>query len=152
MPSDPKDRAFTRLWSDHINRHIIPSFYHVLQAQETEKQITEAEVLKDNLGKLAGASDPEGPFFLGESISFVDVQLAPWLLRFSRVLKHYRGWPDPEPGSRWEKWIQAIEENESVKATISDDNLYIDSYERYAENRPDTSQVAKTVNEGRALP
>ena len=37
-------------------------------------------------------------------------------------------------------------------ATTSSDELYLDSYERYAENRPDTSQVARAVNEGRGLP
>lgn len=98
------------------------------------------------------AADETGPFFLGSEISFVDVQVAPWILRLRRVLKPYRSWPDPEPGSRWEQWVQAIEEAECVKATTSDDTLYVDSYERYAENRPNTSQVANAVNSGKGLP
>ena len=65
-------------------------------------------------------------------MTFVDVQLAPWLLRLRRVLKPYRGWPDPEPGSRWESWIRAVEDDVHVKATTSGDELYLDSYERYA--------------------
>lgn len=65
-------------------------------------------------------------------MSFVDVQLAPWALRIPRVLKPYRGWPDPEPGSRWGAWMEAIERNEAVKATTSTEDLYLDSYERYA--------------------
>jgi glutathione S-transferase len=82
--------------------------------------------------KLVDAADPTGPFFLGSDISFVDVQFAPWLLRLSRVLKPYRAWPDPEPGTRWAKWVDAIEGNEAVKSTTSTDDLYLDSYERYA--------------------
>ena len=74
------------------------------------------------------------------------------MLRLSRVLKPYRGWPDPEPGSRWATWVAALENDESIKATTSTDDLYLDSYERYAENRPNTSQVAKAVNSGRGLP
>lgn len=95
----------------------------------------------------------------------------------NRVLKPYRGWPEPEEGSRWAKWIEAIEANEHVKATTSTDDLYLDSYERYAgecsqfmrwgwrsheywdrmadrgaENRPDTSQLAKAVTSGKGLP
>ena len=49
-----------------------------------------------------------------------------------RVLAPYRGWPDPEEGTRWCKWIDAIEKDEAVKATTSGDELYLDSYERYA--------------------
>lgn len=48
--------------------------------------------------------------------------------------------------------MNAIEENEHVKATTSTDELYVDSYARYAENRPNTSQVANAVNSGRGLP
>lgn len=54
------------------------------------------------------------------------------MLRLSRVLKPYRGWPDAEQGSRWGVWLDAIEGDENVKATTSGDELYLDSYERYA--------------------
>jgi glutathione S-transferase len=85
-------------------------------------------------------------------MTFVDMQVAPWMLRLRRVMKPYRGWPDPEPGTRWAKWVDAVEANEAIKATTSDDGLYLDSYERYAENRPNTSQVANAINSGRGLP
>ncbi|KAI9719840.1 MAG: Glutathione S-transferase U1 [Chrysothrix sp. TS-e1954] len=152
LPKDAKGRADSRLWSDHINRNVIPSFYHFLQAQETAKQVSEAGVLKEHISKLVAAADEQGPFFLGEDMTFVDVQFAPWVIRLRKVLQPYRGWPDPEPGSRWEKWVTAIEQAEATKRTTSDDKLYLDSYERYAENRPNTSMLAKAVNEGRGLP
>jgi hypothetical protein len=75
---------------------------------------------------------PQGPFFLGPTISFVDVQVAPWFLRMRRVLKPYRGWSEPVEGSRLASWVEALEDNEAVKATTSGDELYLDSYERYA--------------------
>jgi len=152
LPSDPKQRAHCRLWSDHINRHIIPAFYHYIQAQEPQQQAEKATEFKNQINKLVEAGDKEGPFFLGKQFGFVDVQIAPWIIRLNRVLKPYRGWPDAEPNSRFGKWVQAIEENEHVKATTSTDELYLDSYERYAENRPNTSQVADAVNSGRGLP
>ena len=152
LPSHPQARAHSRLWSDHINRHIIPSFYHYLQAQESSIQIEKAHDLKESITKLVEAADPAGPYFLGPDVSFVDVQVAPWVIRLRRVLKSYRGWPDPEPGSRWGIWVDAIENLEGARATTSDDQLYLDSYERYAENRPNTSQVANAVNSGRGLP
>jgi len=152
FPPDPKQKALCRLWSDHINRNIIPGFYHYLQAQESEKQAEKAKEFKEQINKLVEAADKEGPFFLGKELGFVDVQFAPWIIRLNRVLKPYRGWPEPEPNSRFAKWVEAIESNEHVKATTSTDELYLDSYERYAENRPNTSQVADAVNSGRGLP
>lgn len=110
----------------------MPAFYHYLQAQETTKQIENAEDLRTQIAKLVDAADPTGPFFLGLKLGFVDVQLAPWLLRMTRVLKPYRGWPDPEEGSRWARWVDAVENHTDVKATTSTDDLYLDSYERYA--------------------
>jgi len=107
----------------------------------------------------------------------VDIQFAPWMIRLKRVLKPYRGWPDPEPGSRWKAWVDAVEGHEAVRATTSGDELYLDSYERYAgefifakiywgerisgdmfadeinaENRPNTSQLANAINSGKGLP
>lgn len=176
LPPNPKTRAHSRLWSDHINRHIIPQFYRYLQEQDTAKQIEHAAEFKTQIAKLVEAAHPQGPFFLGPEISFVDVQIAPWMIRLKRVLKPYRGWQDAEPGSRWKAWLDAVEEHEAIRATTSGDDLYLDSYERYAgkfiesnrlgesmledmfanevdvENRPNTSQLANAVNLGKELP
>lgn len=152
LPLSPRDRAHTRLWTDHINRHIIPIFYHFLQAQETSKQAEHAKELSEQIAKLVKAADPEGPFFLGKELGFVDVQIAPWVIRLRKVLGPYRGWPEPEKGSRWAKWVDAIESNDAVQRTTSEDQMYLDSYARYAQNRPGTSQVADAVNSGRGLP
>lgn len=152
LPSNPQVRATSRLWADHVNRSIIPLFYRFLQAQDANDQVMHAKSLRAQIATLVDAAHPTGPFFLGSEMSFVDVQFAPWILRFRRVLTPYRGWPEPEEGSRWASWVAAIEANESVKNTTSTDELYIDSYERYAENRPGTSQVADSVNDGRGLP
>ncbi|KAI9775372.1 MAG: hypothetical protein M1816_005942 [Peltula sp. TS41687] len=149
---DPQLRAHCRLWADHINRNIVPLFYRCLQAQELENQIEHFEELKTEISKLVDVAAVPGPFFLGPNLSFVDVQFAPWMLRLPRVLRPYRGWPDPEAGSRWSIWMDAVENHEAVRATTSTDELYLDSYQRYAENRPDTSQVARAINEGRSLP
>ncbi|CAD0113496.1 unnamed protein product [Aureobasidium uvarum] len=152
LPSDPKLRAHSRLWSDHINRNIVPGFYRYLQAQDENSQIEYAEEFKEQISKLVDVADDSGPFFLGEKPTFVDVQMAPWVIRLRTVLQPYRGWPEPEKGSRWAKWVEAIEQNHAVRATTSTDTLYNQSYERYAENRPNTSQVQQAINSGRGLP
>lgn len=152
LPQDPQLRATQRLWTDHVNRNIIPVFYKLLQAQDTSDQISHATELRTQISTLVVAAHPSGPFFLGPELSFVDVQIAPWIVRLRKVLGPYRGWPEPEEGSRWKSWVEAIEADKSVKATTSGDELYLDSYERYAENRPGTSQVADAINSGRGLP
>lgn len=130
----------------------MPLFYSILQAQDFGKQADETKKLQDEVSKLVEASDPVGPYFLGSQLSFVDVQFAPWMIRFTKVLKHYRAWPDPTPGSRWGRWMDAVETNEHVRNTTSLDELYIDSYERYSQNRPNTSELADAVNSGYSLP
>ncbi|GAB7348508.1 hypothetical protein MBLNU459_g6910t2 [Dothideomycetes sp. NU459] len=138
LPPDAKLRALSRLWTDH--------------AQDEKDQIKFAEELKKEISKLVEAGSQSGPFFLGEKMSFVDVQMAPWVIRLRKVLQPYRGWPDPEKGSRWAEWVEAIENHPASQATTSSDDLYLDSYERYAENRPNTSQVQQAINSGRGLP
>ncbi|KXT03574.1 hypothetical protein AC578_10021 [Pseudocercospora eumusae] len=152
LPKDPKLRASSRLSSDHINRHIIPLFYKYLQAQDPDDQVKFAGELKGQIAKLVEVADKDGPFFFGSEMGFVDVQLAPWIVRLEKVLKPYRGWPDAEPGSRWDRWVRAVVEAEPVKKTTSTDDLYLDSYERYAENRPNTSQVRDAIKSGGGLP
>jgi len=132
LPKDPQDRASARLWVDHINRNIVPGFYRFLQAQENRAQIQYAEELKSEISKLVDVAHPTGPFFLGSTMTYVDVAVAPWFLRFSRVLEPYRGWPPSDKDSRLGRWIEAMEADEAVKNTTSDDVLYLDSYERYA--------------------
>ena len=118
--------------SVQVNRNIVPNFYRVLQEQDEQKQIANAQELRDAFNQLIAAAHAQGPYFLGPQISFVDVQVAPWAIRLRRVLKPYRGWPDAQEGTRWASWLDAIESNEHVRATTSTDELYLDSYERYA--------------------
>ena len=141
--------------------------------QTPQIQAKHAAELQAEIEKLVNASHAHGPFFLGPSMSYVDIQLAPWIIRLSRVLKPYRGWTEPTMGSRLDRWIQAIEDNEHVVATTSSDELYLESYQRYSgestfsqclvrinvanrlasiENRPNTSQLANAINSGRGLP
>ncbi|KAK6539697.1 Glutathione S-transferase U1 [Orbilia ellipsospora] len=152
LPQNPKAKAESRLWADHISRNIVPNFYRYLQAQEADKQAEHGREFEKQVNILMEAADLEGPFFTGSQISFVDVMVGPWILRCPRVLQPYRGWVPPTKESRFGRFIAALESEESILKTTSGAELYLDSYERYAENRPNTSQVAKAINEGRGLP
>lgn len=56
-------------------------------------------------------------------MSLVDIHLAPFALRFSRTLAPATI-PSSPPGSRWARWLDAIEGDKSVRATTSNHMLY----------------------------
>ena len=53
------------------------------------------------------------------------------IFRATNVLKHYRGFELPE-GEKFSAWVNKLINHPSFKATCSTEELYIDSYERYA--------------------
>lgn len=165
---NPQLRAHCRLWTDHINRKILPSFYSLLLTPPPQEhrdrdgdgdpsdgdididmdlngtgQATAATeeqhsmliaTLQRNITLLVNASHATGPFFLGNEISFVDVVFAPWIIRLSRVLSYYRHFPRPEIGTRWRRWVDAIEADDRVKRTISEENSYHGVYRGVGED------------------
>lgn len=164
MPlGNPQLRAHCRLWTDHINRKILPSFYSLLltpppspstdhsmamddmhldggddaqmaTAATTAQHSMLIDHLQKNITHLVNASHATGPFFLGNEIGFVDVVFAPWIIRLSRVLSYYRNFPRPNVGTRWRQWVDAIEADERVRRTVSDDNSYHGVYRGVGED------------------
>ena len=168
------DRARCRLWIDHINSRIVPSFYRFLQ-HTPEKTYSVEDARSEFLGHIKtwtremleldaereDAGVPSGPFFLGETFSLVDVTLAPWALRMF-LIEHYKpggvgipgdgeGGKDEEVWRRWKKWFEAVEGRESVVCTMSEKEKYVDVYKRYAEDETG-SQVGQATRGGRGLP
>ena len=94
----------------------------------TEEHQILIETLQRGITALVNASHQTGPFFLGEQISFVDVAFAPWIIRLSRVLERYRAFPHPELGTRWRAWVDAVEADDRVQATVSDAGSYHNVY------------------------
>ncbi|KAL7937345.1 glutathione S-transferase [Trichoderma chlorosporum] len=160
LPSDPYQRARARLWIDHIGTRIIPAFYKFLQhTPDKDFTIDQArEEFHNHLKTFVAQMDPEGPWFLGENISLVDISLIPWAKRLF-LLDHYKpgGIQIPQEGgennvwTRWNSWITAVENRESVKNTWSESEKYIDVYKRYADDTTD-SLVGQATRKGNRLP
>lgn len=104
------------------------------------------QTLQDKITELVNASHSTGPFFLGPNISFVDVTFAPWIIRLSRVLSHYRGFPRPEVGTRWQRWVDAVESDDRVRNTVSDENSYHNVYRGAGEEG-----ITGVVERGKAM-
>ncbi|KAH9955888.1 glutathione S-transferase [Lactifluus volemus] len=161
--SDPYARALVRLQEDYISRTLVPSFYRFLQAQDTERQMVYKEEFSATLEHLAsllerqqvsavsGLGTGSGLWSEGGELNWTDVMVGPWLFRASNVLRHYRAFELPA-GSKTSAWVDRLFVHPSFKATCSTEELYLDSYERYAFNRPNTSQVANAIDSGLGLP
>ncbi len=163
LPSDAYERARCRIWIDFISSRIVSAFYRFFQHQPHSTYSIE-QARADFLGHLKTwikEADAEGPFFLGPTISMVDIALTPWLIRLW-LFDHFKngglGMPVPGEGgedeaiwARWRQWAAAIEERRSVQETTSAREQYITVYQRYAEDTTQ-SQVAQATRGGRSLP
>ncbi|EKM56907.1 uncharacterized protein PHACADRAFT_91404 [Phanerochaete carnosa HHB-10118-sp] len=157
--SDPYARALVRLQADHVNRNLVPAFYRYLQAQDTEKQIeggkefvSAIEGLVKLFERAAAETDTDvGLWKEDGKLSLADAMAGPWLFRATNVLPHYRGFMMPE-GAKFRAYIDRLVNYPAFRRTCSTEGLYLESYERYAYNRPNTSQVANAINSGRGLP
>ncbi|KAK2464832.1 hypothetical protein APHAL10511_003131 [Amanita phalloides] len=162
--SEPYARALIRLQTDHISRAIIPTFYRYLLSQDREKQAEYGRELYDAIEGMVElferaekelGDDPKLKTYLGlwsgGELGLADVYVAPWIFRATNVLAHYRGFELPK-GDKFSSWVQRLFDHPAFKATCCTDDLYIDSYERLAYNRPNTSQTANAINSGRPLP
>lgn len=66
----------------------------------------------------------QGTYFLGDHMCLVDIHLAPFALRLSRLPQQFRGWTPPSPQTRWQKWLDALESNPHVRSTMSAPAFY----------------------------
>ncbi|KAK5946429.1 hypothetical protein PMZ80_000572 [Knufia obscura] len=105
-----------------------PSYFSHPTTTTSPKAHTLTTALLTNITTLVNASHRTGPYFLGPTLSYVDIAFAPWIIRLNYVLSHYRHFPRPEVGTRWQQWCDAIERDEVVRRTVSEEEGYRDVY------------------------
>jgi len=148
LPSDPVLRAKARLWIDHVSKAVIPPYQRLLQAQEREKQDAAREEYCVALRKFS--KEVQGPYFLGDEFSLVDVTIAPWIIR-DHFIQEYRGYKREDVDEGWVNYTSAIEKRESVVSTQSEKHHYYPIYGRYLRDEAQ-SEAAKAIRAGRDLP
>lgn len=161
LPQDVYERARCRLWIDHIATRIVPGFYKFIQ-HTPDKAYSIEEARNDflaNIKTLVKEMDSAGPWFLGQQFSLVDIMLAPWAKRLF-LIDHYKPGgvgieqakkEDAATWTRWQAWLDAVNERPSVLDTWSDDEQYIEAYRRYAEDTTG-SMVGQATRQGNRLP
>lgn len=161
-PADAYQRARCRLWIDHICNKVVPGFYRFIQhTPEKEYSVADARAnFLAHIRTLVEQMDARGPFFLGASLSMVDVMLAPWAKRLF-LIDYYKpggvaipvdqGGQESAVWARWALWYKAICEEPSVESTWSSEEQYIKAYQRYAEDTTQ-SEVGQATRKGERLP
>ncbi|KAI1824233.1 hypothetical protein F4861DRAFT_539255 [Xylaria intraflava] len=136
LPTDPRLKANCRLWIDHINAKIVPTFFALMRTADVQRQTEHIDQLQSDILALVQAADEQGPYFLGSDLCLVDIHLAPFALRMSLILREFRNWSDPMPGTRWHQWADALEHNPHVQATTSQNELYVETMDLFLNARP----------------
>ncbi|KAI1365619.1 hypothetical protein F5Y08DRAFT_172821 [Xylaria arbuscula] len=135
LPTNPRLKANCRLWIDHVNTKIVPAFFALMRTTDLQKQTEFIDKLQCDILALVQAADEQGPYFLGGDLCLVDIHLAPFVVRMSRILREFRNWQDPLPGTRWRQWSDALEQNPHVQATTSLDELYVETLDSFIRSR-----------------
>lgn len=139
LPNGPADRAYARQWAVFVSSAIVSAYEAYLRSTSGDRRTGEGtgmhnghhvvpgpvyEALKNSIVRLIAAAHPVGPFFAGREISLVDVVFAPLVMRLKWLLSN-RGWKEPEVGSRWAGWVEAIEGCQEVRRTCCDAEAYV---------------------------
>ncbi|MSO64294.1 MAG: glutathione S-transferase family protein [Alphaproteobacteria bacterium] len=134
MPKDPARRALARIWIDYFNtRCNVIAYKLIRETDETKhpalvKEFNETLRFMENEGlrKLG-----QGPFWMAEGITLVDVALYPSFERFC-TLEHYRGIRIPEDCSRLKTWVETMRARPSVRKIANQPSFYIERSSAYA--------------------
>ena len=131
LPREPGAKAIARIWIDYANTRFVPAFSKLLRGKDTQEQeqgrreFLEALLYLDQegLGKRSG----NGPYWLGDTLSLVDISFYPWFERLP-VLEHFRQFTLPAETSRLQQWWNVVRDRESVRAAENPTSRYIERF------------------------
>lgn len=130
LPTDPYERYEMRLFIEEYSNCVIPAFYQLLLAKNSEDAETYTEKLCNAIKKMD--SKIKGPYILGEKFTMADIICIPWPIRFS-ALEENRGFKIPQQPEyeRFQNWISICLNRESIKETSLDQSRYATMYKDY---------------------
>lgn len=134
LPKDLMRRAKARIWIDYADTYLLPALHKLIaDSGDEEKQAENKKVVSEKflflehegLRKLG-----DGPFFLGEDISLVDLQFMPFIERFP-CYQELWGASMPEECTRLRKWIETMEARTSHQKTVNSFEYHMERYRKY---------------------
>lgn len=136
LPDDPVERAQARIWIDFANVRFVPHIYKMLLAQNEKAQLHHKDKLTEALTMIEREvfeNGPGRPYWLGDSISLVDLTFYPHMQRFC-ALEHYRNFKVPEECIHLKKWMDSMSQRPCVNQLRVDDETYIRNWRKYAKD------------------
>ena len=129
LPADPWMRAQARIWIDYCNTRWIEDFYALLGEKDAERQRDLGDRVRGDLHHMEEgmAALSSGPFWLGSSVSLVDLAFWPFFERLA-LLSHYRHVTIPDECQRLRGWCDEMAARPSVRQTRHDASWYIERY------------------------
>ncbi|WP_298908774.1 glutathione S-transferase family protein [uncultured Nostoc sp.] len=131
LPRDPGAKALARIWIDYANTRFVPAFNKLLRGKDAQEQGQgQREFLEsllyieqEGLGKLSG----NGPYWLGDQLSLVDISFYPWFERLP-LLEHFRNFTLPTETPRLQKWWNTVRDRESIRAVENPASFYLERF------------------------
>ena len=131
MPEEPVERAKARIWMDYCtNKYLTLSRKLLVDHGNEELQTENKKKMKESLiyiEKECFEKNANGPFWLGNKISLVDLHYAPFFERFG-AFKELFGVEWPEECIKISNWWSAIQKRDSYKMTVLPTEEHVDLY------------------------
>lgn len=133
-PADLKDRADARVFVSDLD-NFIGGLYKILREKDAVKREDLVKSTAEDVAYLEKVltAKSAGPFFLGQTFSFADVAILPFLDRFRYTLQELRGVDFLANAPRLRGLLAAAEQRESFKQSSQTKDFYVHYYKSYAE-------------------
>jgi glutathione S-transferase len=145
LPATPALRAQARIWMDYCETRFLVATHKLMSeagdtARRSENIDKLAEVLRfiehEGLRKLG-----EGPYFLGDQVSLVDLQFSPFFERFG-TYEQLAGASWPADCSRLTAWFEAMQGRASYRATARPVKYHLEARRQMQERIAATRRAA----------
>lgn len=131
LPHDPAEKAVARIWIDYANTRLVPAFNKLLRGKDTQEQEQGRReflesllyIEEEGLGRLFG----NGPYWLGENLSLVDISFYPWFERLP-VLEKFRNFTLPTETPRLHQWWENLRQRESIQKVANPTEFYVERF------------------------
>ena len=137
MPEEPVERAKARIWMDYCtNKYLTLSRKLLVDHGNEELQTENKKKMKESLIYIENEcfeKNANGPFWLGNNISLVDLHYAPFFERFG-AFKELFGVEWPEECIKISNWWSAIQKRDSYKMTVLPTEEHVDLYRSIMQN------------------